>query len=163
MRRANLDGEECAVRRGKSHRSLLMWRSLVYGLRWSLSSLHGLRRVVRWLKACHNRARWRHNDDRAKQCPKFIPFARFFTLRSYLHSTGHESQRRRGSWRGITGGGAFNLAIFIRLLYHCELPSGRLTEQVSERFTPKIVQRLVKLGITKLFTNVRASTLPQRP
>ena len=56
--------------------------------------------------------------DRAKQCPKFIPCARFFTLRSYLGSTGHESQFRRGSRRGITGGGALNLAIFIRLLYH---------------------------------------------
>jgi hypothetical protein len=63
VRKANLDREARAVRRGKSHRSLLTCHSLVYGLRRSLPSLHSLRRVVRRLKACHNRARQWHNGD----------------------------------------------------------------------------------------------------
>jgi hypothetical protein len=40
----------------------------------------------------------------AEQWPEFIHDAIFLTLKSYLHSTEHESQRRRGSQRGITGG-----------------------------------------------------------
>jgi hypothetical protein len=48
---------------GKSLVRALSWLSLVYGLRRSLPSFHGLRRVVRWLKVCHNRARRRHNGD----------------------------------------------------------------------------------------------------
>jgi hypothetical protein len=43
-------------------------------------------------------------SDRAQQCPNHIPSARFFTHRSYLHFLEHESQRRRRSRCGITGG-----------------------------------------------------------
>jgi hypothetical protein len=43
-------------------------------------------------------------SDRAQQCPKLIPSARFFTHRSYLHFIEHESQWRWWSRRGITGG-----------------------------------------------------------
>jgi hypothetical protein len=43
-------------------------------------------------------------SDRAQQCPKLIPSARFFTHRSYLHFLEHESQRQRRSRRRITGG-----------------------------------------------------------
>jgi hypothetical protein len=38
------------------------------------------------------------------QCPIFISCPRSFTPRSYPHATGHESQRRRESGRGVTGG-----------------------------------------------------------
>ena len=38
----------------------------------------------------------------AEQWPEFIHDAIFLTLKSYLHPTEHESQRRRGSRRGIT-------------------------------------------------------------
>jgi hypothetical protein len=43
----NLDGEVLVVRKGEESPELLTWPSLVYGLRRSLPSLHGLRRVVR--------------------------------------------------------------------------------------------------------------------
>jgi hypothetical protein len=36
-----------------------------------------------------------------------------------------------------------------------------LTDQVWEQFTPKNVQHQAKLSITSLFTNIRASILPQ--
>jgi hypothetical protein len=40
----------------------------------------------------------------AEQWPKFILDAIFLTPNSYLHFTEHESQRRRRSRPGITGG-----------------------------------------------------------
>jgi hypothetical protein len=46
------------------------------------------------------------------QCPDFIPCARSFTLSHYPHTIGHEPQRRWGSRREITDGGALNLAIW---------------------------------------------------
>jgi hypothetical protein len=49
-----------------------------------------------------HRCKWM--SDRAQQCPKLIPSARFFTHRSYLHFIEHESQQRQRSRRGITGG-----------------------------------------------------------
>ena len=39
-------GSDCDEK-GEETPELLMWRSLIYGLRRSLPSLHGLRRVVR--------------------------------------------------------------------------------------------------------------------
>jgi hypothetical protein len=64
---------------------------------------------------------------RAKQCPKPIPSAQFFTGDRYPHSIGRESRRRRESGREITGGEGARPVI---LFSHCTMAS---TIRVSDR------------------------------
>jgi hypothetical protein len=65
---------------------------------------------------------------RAKQWPEFIHDAIFLTFKSYLHPTEHGSQRRRGSWREVTGGEGAESGIMFSLLYN-QTPFRRLIEQ----------------------------------
>jgi hypothetical protein len=57
----------------------------------------------------------------AEQWPEFIHDAIFLTLKSYLHSTEHESQRWRGSRREITSGEGNWIQDLFQLLYHGKL------------------------------------------
>jgi hypothetical protein len=74
--------------------------------------------MVKWLKACRDRGKRQARRRRSRghvagqvgttteqeQYPKFILHVRSFTSHRYQRTTGHESQRRRGSWCGFTCG-----------------------------------------------------------
>jgi hypothetical protein len=113
---------------------------------WGATTVIGelLRLAATWLKG-HGRGtitattftsttagwprRWcKWMSDRAQQCPKLIPSAKFFTHHRYLHFIEHESQRRRRSWRVITDGEGAESGIMFSLLYY-QSPFNRLIEQ----------------------------------
>jgi hypothetical protein len=95
-----------------------------------------------WLQLCgemvttwHNREGWRQprwwsSGHVASQVgtanwvatgPELIPTPRSFTSSSNSRAIEHESQHRRGSRCGLTGGGCIAPGIFFRLLYHGSL------------------------------------------